>query len=145
MGPMARVSLLTLVVGIAPCVTIDEIANAQQPAIKRTELLKTDLAGMEGKEMNLWTADLAPRAQTGKHHHPTPRFVIVLEGSVVLEMEGQPPQTFKANQAFQEPPDVVHNSGMRVRQSWLKLLESSMREKDSLSRWMTARVSQCLL
>jgi hypothetical protein len=43
MGPMARVSLLTLVVGIAPCVTSDEMANAQQPAIKRTELLKTDL------------------------------------------------------------------------------------------------------
>jgi len=98
-----------LVIGIAPCVTGDEIAKAQQPAIKRTELLKTDLAGMEGKEMNLWTADLAPGAQTGKHHHPTPRFVIVLEGSVVLEMEGKAPQTFKAGQAFQEPPDVVHN------------------------------------
>jgi quercetin dioxygenase-like cupin family protein len=86
-----------------------EIANAQQPPIKRTELLKRDLAGMEGKEMNIWVADIAPGAQTGKHHHPTPRFVIVLEGSVVLEMEGKPPQTFKAGQAFEEPPDVVHN------------------------------------
>jgi hypothetical protein len=34
---MAPVSVLTLAVGIAPCVTSDEIANAQQPAIKRTE------------------------------------------------------------------------------------------------------------
>ena len=111
MGPMARVSLLTLVIGIAPCVTGDEIANAQQPAVKRTELLKTDLAGMEGKEMNIWMGELAPGAKTGKHHHPTPRFVVVLEGSVVLEMEGKPPQTFKAGQAFQEPPDVVHTIG----------------------------------
>ena len=87
MGPMARVSLLTLAVGIAPCVTGHEIANAQQPAVKRTELLKTDLAGMEGKEMNIWTGELVPGAKTGKHHHPTPRFVVVLEGSVVLEME----------------------------------------------------------
>ena len=68
MGRMARVSLLTLVVGIAPCVTGDETANAQQPAIKRTELLKTDLAGMEGKEMNLWTADLAPGAHRSGFH-----------------------------------------------------------------------------
>jgi len=88
-----------------------EIANAQQPAVKRTELLKTDLAGMEGKEMNIWMGELAPGAKTGKHHHPTPRFVVVLEGSVVLEMEGKPPQTFKAGQAFQEPPDVVHTIG----------------------------------
>jgi quercetin dioxygenase-like cupin family protein len=109
MGALGRVSVLTLLVSIALCVTSDEFANAQEPSIKRTELLKADLAGMEGKEMNIWAADLAPGAQTGKHHHPTPRFVIVLDGSVVLEMEGKPPQIFKAGQAFQEPPDVVHN------------------------------------
>lgn len=109
MRPQTLMSIVALVVGFALCVADDEPANAQQPPIKRTELLKTDLAGMEGKEMNLWTADLAPGAQTGKHHHPTPRFVIVLEGSVVLEMEGKAPQTFKAGQAFQEPPEVVHN------------------------------------
>jgi quercetin dioxygenase-like cupin family protein len=109
MGAMARVSLLTLAVGIAPCVTSDEIANAQQRAMKRTELLKTDLADMEGKKTNICTADIVPGAQTGKHHHPTPRFVVVVEGSVVVEIKGKPPQTFKAGQAFQEPSDVVHN------------------------------------
>lgn len=108
MGPLGRVSVLALVVVIALCLTSNEFANAQQPTIKRTELLKTDLAGMEGKEMNIWTGELTPGAQTGKHHHPTPRFVIVLEGSVVLEIEGKPPQIFGAGQAFQEPPDVVH-------------------------------------
>jgi quercetin dioxygenase-like cupin family protein len=109
MRAQTLMSIVALVVGFALCVADDELANAQQPPIKRTELLKTDLADMEGKEMNIWTADLAPGAQTGKHHHPTPRFVIVVEGSVVLEMEGKPPQTFKAGQAFQELPDVVHN------------------------------------
>jgi quercetin dioxygenase-like cupin family protein len=82
---------------------------AQQPAIKRNEPLKSDLAGMEGKEMNIWTADLAPGAATGRHHHPTPRFVIVLEASVVLEIEGRPSQTFKVGQAFRELPGIVHN------------------------------------
>ena len=109
MGRMARVSLLTLVIGIAPCVTADETANAQQPAITRTELLKTDLAGMEGKEAHMWVAEIAPGAATGKHSHPTPRFVYVIEGSVVLEIEGKSPQTFKAGEGFQEMPDVVHN------------------------------------
>jgi len=91
MGRMTIVCVSALVVGTGLFVTGNRFVNAQQPSIKRTDLLKTDLAGMEGKEMNIWTADIAPGAATGKHHHPTPRFVIVLEGSVVLEIEGRPP------------------------------------------------------
>jgi hypothetical protein len=91
----------------ALCVTGGRFVNAQQQLIKRTELLKTDLAGMEGKEMHIRTADIAPAAATGLHHHPTPRFVIVLEGSVILEVDGKPAQSFEAGQAFQELPDVV--------------------------------------
>ena len=90
-------------------VLVNGVVNAQQPTLKRTDLLKTDLVGMEGKEMNIWTADIGLGAQTGKHQHPTPRFVIVLEGSVILEIEGRPPQTFGAGQAFQELPGIVHN------------------------------------
>jgi quercetin dioxygenase-like cupin family protein len=110
--PMKRstvVCISAFVVAIAVCVAEEQSGNAQQPPLRRTELLKTDLAGLDGKEMHIWTADIAPGAATGKHYHPTPRFVVVLEGSVVLEIDGKPPQTFKAGQAFQESPDVVHN------------------------------------
>jgi quercetin dioxygenase-like cupin family protein len=87
---------------------MDEFADAQQP-ITRTDLLKTELAEIRGNEMNIWVADLAPGAATGRHIHPTPRFVYVLEGAVVLELDGKPPQTFRAGQAFAESPDVIHN------------------------------------
>jgi quercetin dioxygenase-like cupin family protein len=50
-----------------------------------------------------------PGAATGKHAHPTPRFVYVIAGAVTSEIEGQSPQTFKAGEGFQEVPDVVHN------------------------------------
>ena len=33
----------------------------------------------------------------------------MLEGAVVLEVDGMPSQTFKAGQAFAELPNVVHN------------------------------------
>jgi quercetin dioxygenase-like cupin family protein len=33
----------------------------------------------------------------------------VLEGAVTLEREGQPPQTFRAGEAFAEAPGDVHN------------------------------------
>lgn len=107
---MRRLNIVSaLVVAIVLCVTEERFGNAQQPPIKRTELLKTELAGMEGKEMHIWTAEITPGAETGRHYHPTPRFVVVLEGSVVLEIDGKPPQTFRAGQAFQELPEVVHN------------------------------------
>ncbi len=65
--------------------------------------------GMDGKEAHMWIGDIAPGAATGTHRHSTPRFVYVMEGSVVLEMEGKPAQTFKAGQGFMESPDAPHN------------------------------------
>ena len=102
----ARLTVLGLMAGAA---LGGEVASAQQSPIKRTDLLKSDLAEINGGEMNVWVADLAPSAATGRHTHPTPRFVYVLEGAVVLELDGKPPQTFKAGQAFAEMPGVVHN------------------------------------
>jgi quercetin dioxygenase-like cupin family protein len=80
-----------------------------QPALKRTELLRTDLTGMAGKEAHIWMAEISPGAATGSHRHPTPRFVYVVEGSVTLEIEGQAPRTYRAGEAFAEQPDVLHN------------------------------------
>lgn len=78
-------------------------------SIKRTDLLKADLDEIKGSEMQVWVAEIAPGAATGRHSHPTPRFVYVLEGSLLLELDGKPPQTFKVGQAFVEMPNAVHN------------------------------------
>jgi quercetin dioxygenase-like cupin family protein len=83
--------------------------DAQQPALKRTDLLRTTVTELESKEAHLWTADIAPGAATGTHRHPTTRFVYVVEGSVTLELEGQPPRIYRAGEAFAEPPDARHN------------------------------------
>jgi quercetin dioxygenase-like cupin family protein len=81
----------------------------QAPVIKRTDLLKTALPEMEGKGMNVWVADIPPSASTGRHSHPTPRFVYVIEGAVVYEVDGKQPQTFKTGEAYVEMPGEVHN------------------------------------
>jgi quercetin dioxygenase-like cupin family protein len=86
-----------------------QIACAQQQLIKRTDLLKTHLNDVEGKEMQVWVADIPPGAATGPHFHPTPRFVYVLEGAVVLELDGKPPQTYTVGQAYVEMPGERHN------------------------------------
>lgn len=103
-----RLALVALIAGLAFAAD-GWLANAQQPPIKRTDLLRLDLPEIKGSEMIVWIGELAPGAATGRHSHPTPRFVYILEGAVVLEVDGMPPQTFKAGQAFAELPGVVHN------------------------------------
>jgi quercetin dioxygenase-like cupin family protein len=85
------------------------LVGARQPGLSRTEVMKTSLAGMPGKEAHMWIAEIAPGAATGEPSHPTPRFVYVMEGSVILEVEGKPPQAFRAGEGLQEMPDTVHN------------------------------------
>lgn len=109
MGRAVSLAILSLFAGVALGVVGGRPLGAQQPPIKRTDLLKAELTEMKGSEMNVWVADVAPGAATGRHTHPTPRFVYVLEGAVVLEMDGAPAQTFKAGQAFVEMPNQIHN------------------------------------
>jgi quercetin dioxygenase-like cupin family protein len=96
------------VFGIALGVIGSPLAGAQQP-LTRTDLLKLDIGEVKNGEMNVWVADIPPGAATGRHSHPTPRFVYVIEGAVVVELDGKPPQTFKTGQAFAEMPDQIHN------------------------------------
>ena len=99
---------LTLAVGIALGAVGNHFLHAQQSPIKRTDVLTT-MDGMDGKEAHMWVAEIAPGAATGKHSHPTPRFVYVIAGSVTLEVEGKPSQTFNAGQGYEELPEVAHN------------------------------------
>ena len=103
-----RLAFLALIAGIAFAAVGGWLANAQQQTIKRTDLLKVDLPDIKGSQMNVWIADFAPGADTGRHIHPTPRFVWLLEGTLTMEMEGKPAQAFKAGQSFVEMPNMVH-------------------------------------
>ena len=105
----ARFIVWGLIAAIALGVIGSQLVSAQQQPIKRTDLLKLDLVEIKDNEMHVWVADIAPGAATGRHSHPTPRFVYVIEGAVVLELDGKSPQTFKAGQAYVEMPNEVHN------------------------------------
>ena len=77
--------------------------------IARTPLLDVAFEGSSDKQIHLWVADIGPGASTGKHAHPTQRFVYVLEGAVTFAVDGQPAQTYQAGQAYQELPGIVHD------------------------------------
>ena len=105
----SRLFLLALIAATAIGMTGSQLVGAQQQAIKRTDLLKSELRDIQDNDMHVWVAEIAPGAATGRHSHPTPRFVYVIDGAVVLEVDGKSPQTFKAGQAFAEMPNEIHN------------------------------------
>src|SRR5207249_11571339 len=73
--------------------------GAQQEAEKRTVLVTTDLVGVEGYEVRIWRTDIGPGVVGGKHYHPGTECNYVLEGSLILEKEGEPPVNLKAGKS----------------------------------------------
>jgi quercetin dioxygenase-like cupin family protein len=81
--------------------------NAQPAGFKRVELQKQDLSA-PGREAVVARAEFGPGGAVPKHTHPGEELSYVLEGQVVLEIEGKPPATIKAGEVFFVPSGVVH-------------------------------------
>jgi quercetin dioxygenase-like cupin family protein len=82
-------------------------AATQSPKV--TPLLSKDLVGMAGKEVQMLTVEYAPGAVSSKHRHNAQTFVYVLEGSVVMAVEGGKEVTLGPGQTFYESPDDIHS------------------------------------
>jgi len=101
------IALLALGVGIGIAV---QAAFAQQPGgIKRTILQRADEPGASNYEAVMAIAEIPPGGTSGRHRHPGIERAYVLEGSVVIEREGQPTVTVKAGEALKNEA-AVHNA-----------------------------------
>ena len=54
-------------------------------------------------------AEVAPGGQVGRHMHPVPLFVYILEGTLTIDMEAHGTHAFKAGQGFAEIIHSWHN------------------------------------
>ena len=54
-------------------------------------------------------AEVAPGGQVGRHMHPVPLFVYMLDGTLTIEMEGHGTHAFQAGQGFAEVTHTWHN------------------------------------
>ena len=81
-------------------------AMAQQPEV--TSLMSKDLTGDPDKEVLMITVEHAPGGSTPIHRHDAQAFVYVLEGSVVMQVEGGEEVTLTPGQTFYEGPDDLH-------------------------------------
>ena len=81
---------------------------AQQPGFSRAVLQTQDLS-TPGQNAVVARAEFGPGAAAGKHTHPGEELGYILEGTLVLEIDGKPPVTLKAGDVFFVPAGVPHD------------------------------------
>src|SRR2546423_631447 len=96
------VAMLTVASGWA-----SDVAQAQQPGAKRTDLQRHDLSA-PGREVVQVRVDFDPAYVSPKHTHPGEEIIYVLEGTLVYEVEGRPSATYKAGDVLLVPAGAIH-------------------------------------
>jgi quercetin dioxygenase-like cupin family protein len=76
-----------------------------------TPLTSKDLPEFPGKEVLMITVEKAPGGSDPIHRHNAHAFVYVLEGSIVMQVEGGKEVTLTPGQTFYESPSDVHVVG----------------------------------
>ena len=103
---------LLVIAGLAAALGAGAL-NAQAPGFKRVELQDRDLS-IPGRHAVQARAEFEPGGAIGRHTHPGEELSVVLSGTLLLEVDGQPAKTIRAGESFFIPAGVIHagkNSG----------------------------------
>jgi quercetin dioxygenase-like cupin family protein len=105
-GPPVFKKSLIIAAVVAPVVVVSAVA--QQATIKRTPLQTVDFPA--GYNVVSAIAEVPGGSCAGRHTHPGVESSYVMEGPIVVKIEGKPDQTFKAGESFQIPLNAVHDA-----------------------------------
>src|ERR1051326_4416677 len=98
----------SLFLGVALGVGLDRGVLAQQQAMKRTILMRTDDPAGPGYEAVMGLAEIAPGGSSDRHVHPGIEIGYVMEGALNIQYEGKPAVTLKAGDTFKnEGPHIA--------------------------------------
>jgi quercetin dioxygenase-like cupin family protein len=76
---------------------------------KVSPIMTKDLTGLASKEGTMLMVEYAPGGSSDKHKHNAHTFVYVLEGSIVMQVEGGKEVTLSPGQTFYESPTDIHS------------------------------------
>ena len=99
-----------------------------KPKAKVTPLVQKALMGVEGKDVLIRHFELPPGFVGGKHFHPGPVFVYILEGEFTVDTE-KGRQTFKVGEVYEEPTGRVMQARNLSTASPLKLVVFQVGDK----------------
>jgi quercetin dioxygenase-like cupin family protein len=103
----------TLIMGVVMLIAGGSLApgeaqGQQQPGTKRTSLQRQDLS-VPGREVIQVRVDFDPGYIAPKHTHFGEEIIYVLEGTLVYEVDGRPPTTYKAGDVLLVPAGTIHS------------------------------------
>ena len=75
------------------------VCGAGQPAAKWTELPRHDIPGTRREGVTM-AIEIPPGATSARHSHPGEDFGYLIEGTIVLQVDGNPPLTVRAGEVF---------------------------------------------
>ena len=104
--PNKKLALIPLLMFLAAGAAF---AQPEQPPV--TSLMSKDLTNMPGKEVLMITVEYPPGWADPVHRHNAQGFIYVLEGSVVMQVQGGKEVTLTPGQTFYEGTDDVHVVG----------------------------------
>lgn len=102
LGAMRIAAILSLAALASPT-----MAEQAPSGIKRTPLQSIDFP--EGYKTVTGLAEVAPGHASGMHTHPGIETGYVLDGEVLMIVEGQPDRRLKAGDSFVIPPGAAHD------------------------------------
>src|SRR5262245_28432289 len=119
----------SLAVAVTAGLVAGQALMAQPSPVTRTILQQKDLEGAEGREVMMYRADFVPGGVLGRHFHPGPELLYVLEGLLILEQDGHPSVTLKAGESGYLPLKHIHKARNASNTDQVKVLVFLVGEK----------------
>ena len=93
-----------------------------KPKAKVTALIQEALPGVAGKKVIIKRFELPPGHVGGRHFHPGPVYVYVVEGALTIETEGGGTQTVLAGGLYKEPLGQTMRARNLSTNDWTKIV-----------------------
>lgn len=110
MRRMALALTPAMAAGIVAGAIGSQALTAQPNPVTRTIFQQQELEGAQGKEIVMYRADFIAGGVLGRHFHPGPELLYVLEGALTLEQDGHPPVTLRVGDSARLPARHIHKA-----------------------------------
>jgi quercetin dioxygenase-like cupin family protein len=99
---------------------------------KVNSLMSKPLTDIQGKEVTVLAVEYPPGGNDPVHRHNAHGFIYVLEGTIVMAVNGDQPVTLTAGQTFYEGPNDIHTIGRNASKTKpARLLVFLLKDKDA--------------
>ena len=106
LGRRTTVLAMIVTVGLGTSVLAQNEARPGRSGLTQSNILREAVARFPGTEAVMFNGDFAPGGMSGRHRHPGPEVLHVIEGRGVLMQDGREPvQLAPGVTVYSEPPE----------------------------------------